>query len=251
MNKIDNERYILELSYTTLRQLYGDFVVDKHQTDSPDAAIIIDGNKTIGIEITSVDKPQQLQYLNDKNIQKDKIVEEIDNLNKFDENKAIPNKKIKFKLPLDYITSGALKKSTKFSKYSESHNYKEIILLTHSDFLQANKDFFYDCHKPYAEYVFSKSKFPFDKVIFVCTSTQKSILIYDKKRPQHNEPNIDKGREFSATAIEGPMIPIGKTVNLKKIFSKEPLIKYKSKSKQKADRKSRKKAERKSRKKNR
>ncbi len=191
MNKIDEERYILKLAIPLLKDIYGDFYVDKEQVDNPDAAIILKKyvKQKIGIEITSIDKKDVKQYFNDKKIIKEVEQEQLKNLQNKEYSRS-PTRKCSIPFPKEYIYDGVIKKTEKYTNYTNSDNYDEIIILVSSSYLNLNYKYFEDYHKPWTQFLLSKNKFPFDKVIFVCNETKNSTIIYNKNLSKIDKPKI-------------------------------------------------------------
>lgn len=244
MEKLEKERSILSLAEPILKNLYGAFEIDDTQIDKPDAAIILDRatndnnskvKNKIGIEITSVDKKIDQQYFNDEKFTKEITSSQIDN---FMQNKIYstqPLKKHTIEFTDKYIYDGIIKKQDKYSNYENSDKYKEIIILAFSSYLTIDDEIFIIDHRPWTNYLLSKQKFPFDKVIFICTKTKKAYLLYDKKFPQLEQPKKTEKYRDSTTVAHSSFIPIGKSFNIKSLFDNEPLapIQNKSRSKKK------------------
>lgn len=230
MDKLDHENHIFELSKKSLVTLYGDFERDNEQKDRPDAAIIIKNTRKInnesemiGIEITSADKYHDKQYFNDRKFSKDienKQIEEC--LNGIAPTR--PMKLLSIPMPRYYIYESIQGKSRKYKAYNIGNKYKEIILLVSSDFLDCNNESFKSYLVPWTNHLLSKIKFPFSKVIFVCTCTQECFLIYDKKKPLLSCPEIDKNRELGSTHLYSGMIPMNNPINLNALCESSPLV---------------------------
>lgn len=247
MRKSEEERYVLELANPILSDIYGDFDVDENQTDSPDAAIFLSGGvrKKIGIEITSVDKQEIQQYLNDEKITKPIITQQLDALQLDGSHSSQPTKKISIPFPKEYIFDGVIKKKDKYSRYIELGDYDEMIVVAFSSQLQTDHEHFKDYHKLWTGHLLGKNSFPFDKVIFVSLNTRDAVVVYDKDLPRINAPQADSDKELGITTMSGPILPFGKTVNLNTIFDNEPLIPYQSKNELIRVRKAKKKEKRK------
>lgn len=242
MNKFEKERELLKVAKPLLLELYGEFEVDPNQGDRPDAAIILkpdahDDKKTqesikIGIEITSIDNSDDLQYLNDEKFTRAKKNEQINRIIEGREIKNQPDKKVSILFKNTYIYDGVLKKIGKYLHYAESDNYKEIIVLVFSEFFTFNDQDFNNYHISWTNYFLSEIAFPFDKVIFVCEKTEKSILVYTKNTPRRERPMENEDMESGITVATGPIIQFGKAFNINDLFEQEPLFK-KNKSQQK------------------
>lgn len=245
MDKLSIEREILDFAKPVLEDIYGNFDVDPEQTDRPDAAIVLESNGTIiGIEITSVDDEEIQRYFNDEKHGRDlksKQVEELVSTGKYSDR---PDKKASITFPYSYIFDGVKKKAEKHADYMGSGRYEEVILIAFSDNLEIRSEHFHSYHKPWTWYLLSEVSFPFSKVIFVCRQHGDSTIVFDNSLPPPEPPNRDELKELGITRISGPTLPIGKEINLNKIFDNEPLItpKKKGKSKNKKKNKEQKKA---------
>lgn len=234
MDKVDEERSILKLASPLLEELYGRFDVVAEQLDKPDAAIILQPqtveNKltskdvSIGIEITSIDKQQDKQYLNDEKFTKDLISKQIQALQKGGRFSSPPTKKISIQFTKDYIFNGVFKKQNKHTAYAQAGDYDEIIILAFSSYLDLDYPYFSEYHTPWTEFLLSEQKFPFNKVIFVCTKTKKSVLIYDKSRPQLNHPQDQGYKEAGITIMHGSVSSFDKETNIEGTFNHKPLM---------------------------
>ncbi|KGT97554.1 hypothetical protein [Dickeya fangzhongdai] len=223
MNKIEYENHIFELSGGFLNSLYGGFKRDVTQNDKPDAAIILDGEEgSIGIEITTVDNYEDKQYFNDKKFSKDLEDESIDNCI----SGVVPERPIKSSsIPMEYnyIYKAIEGKARKYKSYKSGKKFKEVILLISSDYLDLNYKHFGSYLIPWTNHLLSKVKFPFEKVIFACGMTGGCVMIYDKNKPKLTSPKRDKNKELGVTHINSGFIPIGKSVNINKLFNAPPL----------------------------
>lgn len=230
MDKCEKERQILDLAIPLLEKLYGEFEIDETQIDRPDAAIILKKNeqnveshgehKKIGIEITSVDKPDDLQYLNDEKITRDVILDQINGL-ELGVFSLQSNKKTSIEVSNTYVSEAVLKKLSKYNSYHETGNYTELIILAFSEYLEINAEFEY-YQEPWANYWLSENDFPFDKVIFVYQRKVGAKLIYDKENPKKEMPKTEEvyGREIVQSAI----IPMGIKVPFYPFSSEAPLV---------------------------
>ncbi len=118
MDKVTEERNILELAKPILGKIYGNFQVDEEQIDRPDAAIILGDTKDrVGIEITSVDGKDIQQYFNDEKFGKDVELKLINDLVSSGIYSDRPLKKYSIPFPNSYIADGVLKKIDKHSEY--------------------------------------------------------------------------------------------------------------------------------------
>lgn len=235
MNKIDTEQYILEIVKPKLKKIYGYFNVIPEQSDNPDAAIELESSKKhkIGIEITTVDKQKNLQYLNDEKITQSIQLEQLKDLGNNQTYNKKPMKKVSIDFPKEYIFENIVKKEKKYLQYKKNDNYHEIVLVVFSSFLQVDKECFKFVHKPWSEFFLSKKKFPFDKVIFVDIKTKKTVHLYNKNSPLLVQPEFYDCVKSGITVVKSSILPFGKEVNVKDMFKEEPLIPAKKNKKYK------------------
>ena len=227
MDKISRERKILGLAKPVLEEIYGKFAIIDGQIDNPDAAIELAPNSRIGVEITSIDPQKVQEYFGDNKFGRDIIAQELDCLSqgKYSDR---PTKKYSIPLPNSYIFDGVEKKTKKYSQYMESGEYKDIILIAFGDYLEiGNSENFCSYYKPWTCHLLSEASFPFDKVIYVCERYGDYALVFDRNSSHPKPPERNSEIEAGITRINGPLLPIGKTVNLKKILNNEPSIKPK------------------------
>lgn len=234
MKKRELEEHVLKLAEPLFEKLYGKFSIDPAQTDRPDAAITVykpnkrfgvnAGAFRVGIEITAVDKWQDLAYLNDEKYCRDKLIAQMmDALEKgLDSDKPI--KKAEIEITDSYIYDGAIRKKDKYPGYSESGPYREIILLCFSEVLATDTAFFkkhlHDC----TDHLLSMAQFPFDAVVFTSLRSGNPVRIYRKSNPLLVPPAPSLYTGCTETVVHGPTMRIGQTYNLKKIMSNAPLI---------------------------
>lgn len=242
MEKIAAERSILELSLPVLKEIYGNFEIDANQQDKPDAAIILGsevaGKKIrVGIEITSIDKQEDLQYFNDEKIMRPVLQNQINTLLESGAYSQQPNKRSTVLINDTYMLDGLVKKEGKFESYAQSDEYKEIIILAFSDCFGISNPYFAALAE-WTDYFLSQRKFIFDRVIFVSSSPEGALEIYDKSKPRINKPINLIPKDAHINAIQGPILPIGQQVKISDFFDREPLVpktvKGKSKSKKKS-----------------
>lgn len=231
MNKRNKEQYILKLAIPLLKHIYGEFDVDIEQLDSPDAAIILKQptKQKIGIEITSIDKEDVKQYFNDKKITKEVEQEQLRDIANKEYSKN-PTRKSSISFPKEYIYDGVIKKTEKYINYTNSDNYDEIIILIFSSYLKLNYENFEDYHKPWTQFLLAESKFPFDKVIFVCSETKNNDIVYNKDLPKIDKPNICPSKELGITKISSSILPFSQIINLNEFFNNEPSVAKKKKN---------------------
>lgn len=236
MTKRELEEHILKLAEPLLYELYGQFSVDPTHTDRPDVAITVDkphnrfgrdvGAFKVGVEVTTVDKAQDLAYLKDKKYGRDEIIAQTRNAleNGIDSNK--PTKKAEIRIDESYVYDGAIKKKDKYCEYMNAGDYREIVLLCFSDVLATNTIFFREHLRDHTNHLLSKAQFPFDAVLFVSLRGGDPVRIYNKKEPRLTPPNSlpYQHQEYTETIIHGPTMRVGQTYNLDDIFSNSPLI---------------------------
>ncbi|MBI0066721.1 hypothetical protein H3T50_08580 [Commensalibacter sp. M0134] len=218
--KISYERQILLGCHEVLYETYGNYVCDFKQTDRPDAAIeVVESGKKIGIEITTVQNEQVLEYLNDKKYGKDIERETLKNINKIDSNSA-PLKSISYTITTKDIFDACEKKRDKYEIYKKVKKFDEVvILLTGNDFCGGtfmNESLAF----------FIKEKFNFDKVFVVnLLALQQVCLFYDKSKKYINhwvnrDIKVKKIKRHSSVLLSS----MGKEINLFEMALKEPLI---------------------------
>lgn len=176
MKKRELEEHVLKLAEPLFEKLYGKFSIDRAQTDRPDAAITVYkphkrfgrnvGPFRVGIEITTVDKEQDLAYLNDKKYGRDKVIVQTMNALKNGLDSDKPTKKAEIHTTGSYIYDGAIRKKDKYQGYIESGTYREIILLCFSEVIVTDGAFFKEYLRGNTNYLLSKAQFPFDALVF-------------------------------------------------------------------------------------
>ncbi len=249
MRKVElEENEILESSLLLLKEIYGNFSIDKEQIDRPDKAIILEKNNAkIGIEITCIDNKDVLKYFNDEKITNKILNEQLSNIDGSYEYCENPVKKLSIPYPHTYIYDGVIKKEEKFSDYQKSDNYEEIIILAFTNYLKLENVKGIDYFTEWTQYLLSKEHFLFNKVILLCNETKKSFIVYDKDLGIPKSPPIINYKiESGITMARSSLIPVNKTVSIKNLFKKSPLVpkndmnKSEKKKKRKEQRKSRK-----------
>jgi len=234
MNKREQEEHVLKLAEPLLEKLYGKFSVDPAQTDKPDAAIVVYkprkcfGVKAkpfrVGIEITTVDKREDLEYLNDEKYGRDKVIAQtMDTLiNGVDSGKPI--KKAEVEITDSYIYDGAIRKTEKYQGYLESGTYRQIILLCFSDVVPTDTDFFNEHLQDCTNHLLSKVQFPFDAVVFASLRSGNPVRVYRKSDPLLAPAPPSNYSRYTETVAHGPTMLIRQTYNLREIMSNDPLI---------------------------
>jgi len=234
MKKRELEEHVLKLAGPLFEKLYGKFSVDPAQTDRPDAAITVHkphkrfgrnaGAFRIGIEITTVDKGQDLAYLKDEKYGRDQVLAQTMDVLNNGLDSGRPIKKIEIEITDSYIYEGAIRKKDKYQGYFESGTYREIILLCFSDVVATDTAFFKENLRDSTNHLLSKAQFPFDAVVFTSLRCGDSVRIYRKNDPLFAPPAPSRYARYTETVVHGPTMRIGQTYNLKKIMSNAPLI---------------------------
>lgn len=234
MKKRELEEHVLKLAGPLLEKLYGKFSIDPTQTDRPDAAITVDkphkrfgrraGALRVGIEITTVDKGENLAYFNDEKYGQEKVIAQtMDALcNGIDCGRPI--KKAEIEITKSYIFDGAIRKKEKYDSYFESGTYHEIVLLCFSDVVETNATLFKEYLQGWTNHLLSKANFPFDAVLFVNQSRGNPVRIYRKSVPLLVPPASADHERWTQTVVQGPTMRVGQTYNLNEIMSNSPLI---------------------------
>lgn len=227
MNKLSKERAILELSKSLLVELYGSFKVDDEQLDSPDAAIFLDSsNDKIGIEITSVDSQKAQQYFGDEKISKDVVQKQLEKLILNNEYDSKATKKMTVSIEPKGMAEQILKKAKKYDSYKSNDDYKELIILAFSEYIEVEKDYFNLDMKPKVSNLLIENSFQFDKVIFVSLRDRKAKLLFDKKKSVLNLPIENKDQELCVTVAKSSILPFGQAASVKGLFDEsDPIIK--------------------------
>jgi hypothetical protein len=124
-----DEVLALEAAHQTLEKIFGHYMLDDEVWDSPDAALITDAGKKIGIEITCMDSKNYLKYSNTE-------LSKLNRNSKPQENSYLKGETKTVRIELfPHLTAQnlALKKNPKFEKYkNSSHQFDEVILLLHT-----------------------------------------------------------------------------------------------------------------------
>ena len=228
----EEERKLLLLATDTLRELYGDFDVDESQKDRPDAAIVTKKDRLrIGIEITSVDRGEDLAYFNESKLSGPTTAKQIDDYFNYGKVSEQPLKRKSIPFNKDYISKGVESKREKYPEYVENGNFEELIVLAFSQFLSINYRYFENYHRQWANYLLSDSSFPFAKVIFVDHNSGKSILVYDSNNPLKKNPKIDLSKERGTIEAKSSFVPVGHSFKFNDLFEQGAIVEPKSKSK--------------------
>lgn len=228
----DIECDVLTRAMPLLNRLYGEVTVDESQTDRPDAAFFYSrklsithdpGVRKIGIEITSIDRPEDRQYFEDEKMARKATLARLEEIRVG--SAKPPDGPLKSKsIPFanDYIYEGIKGKAKLYAGYMDAGNFEQIVLLFTSEFLGLdNPDFNYLAR--WADHLLGKIRFPFGKVIFVCKRTDSSKLIFDKDKPARREPARKLNREQGETHLHSQIFPLGES-NLGGTFTGEPLV---------------------------
>lgn len=217
-----------------LEKLYGKFSVDEAQTDRPDAAIVVErprkcfGAKAnpfrVGIEITTVDKGEDLAYLKDEKYGRAKVIAQTMETLKNGVDSSTPIKSVEVEIKDSYIYDGAIRKAEKYQGYLESGTFREIILLCFSDVVCTDTDFFNEHLKGCTNHLLSKAQFPFDAVVFVSLRRGNPVRVYRKSDPLLVPPPPSNYLRYSETIVHGPTMLVGRKYNIREIMSNAPLI---------------------------
>lgn len=220
--KVAGERRVLAAAMPELRRIYGEFEVDESQIDRPDAALDLETGQRVGIEITTIDGPDGLQYMRDSKISEGAERSQRDRLSQGLSPLEQPTKLLRIDLTRDYLASGALRKHRKYAGYQATGAFDELVLVTFSDHIRMSTPGFSSYYAPMANWVLSREQFPFDRVIFVCNAAQEAVTIYDKRAPAQAAPPEslypDRSSEVATITVKA-----GMTVNLYAAMSKAPL----------------------------
>jgi len=234
MKKRELEERVFKMAEPLLENLYGKFSVDTDQTDRPDTAITVympherfdskAGAFRVGIEITTVDKEQDLAYLNDEKYEKDKVIAQTMDVLSNSLESAKPIKKANIEITASYIYDGVIRKKEKYQGYFESGTYREIILLCFSDFLTTDTLFFKEDLQGRTDHLLRKAQFPFDAVMFVNLRHGTPVWVYRKNDPLLGHPASTNYSGSTVEVVYCPTMLVGKTYNLQETMSKAPLI---------------------------
>lgn len=234
MNKRELEEHVLNLAEPLLEKLYGKFSFDPTQTDRPDAAINVykphkrfgmkAGPFRVGIEITTIDKGQDLAYLNDEKYGRDRVIAQTMDVLKNGLDSVRPIKKAEIDIPESYIYDGTISKKIKYQSYLESGNYREIILLCFSDIVATDTVLFKEHLEGSTDYLLSKAQFPFDAVVFASLRQGNPVRVYRKANPRLTPPALSNYSRVTETVVHGPTMRLGQTYDMREIMSNEPLI---------------------------
>jgi hypothetical protein len=181
--KLEEERYTLALAVPLLRKLYGPFEIDEDQQDRPDAALILEDGRRVGVEITTLDHHTHRQYDRDPRIDRAAREQQLKRTLAGLPPLNAPLKAQTIKLGRDYLAAGAMSKATKYSQYMGAGGFDEVILLTSSAYIRANHRRFQKYYVAQAGWLFHSAAFPFNKVVFVCHDTNDAILVHDSRSP--------------------------------------------------------------------
>lgn len=220
--KIEFERYLLNIAVPVLKEIYGDFKIDGSQKDKPDAAIILKNNKRVGIEIVTAETEDVKKRLNGiksaKKLAQKKFFEEGHDF--------VPVNNVYVNHDGEYISIAAEKKIGKYQSYKATNKFDEIILIVASNFLNTRYENFKKCHIPITQSKLYETKFPYDKLIYVYFQNDpkfdEAILIYDKnKKYELNPPLIyyQKCKNMFTQQISF-IAKVGRTVYIDEIAEK-------------------------------
>lgn len=232
MRKRSDEEEIISIAISTLLKIYGNYELDKNQTDKPDGALIPKllpcklGEKSalrIGLEVTSIDNQEDKRYLNDKSTEKKLSTKQLEEFQATGAYNEHPAKRTTIIIDEKYIINGIAHKKSKYSEYIDSGAFGEIVLLTWSSYALLSKSSISEAHLTWTNFQLSSQSFPFDKVIFVCKETKKAVVVYDKSRPIKSIP-VSSAPNNDVTIAKSGFIPIGAKANINDLFEKSPII---------------------------
>lgn len=230
--KLEKERDVLATAMPLLAQLYGEIRIDDAQKDKPDAAFFYlpepgesehQGARKVGVEITSADRRDDLQYFNDEKMAREATARRLEEI--LAGNPKAPVGPLKSKsIPIanDYIYEGIKDKAKRHQTYMDAGDFEQIVLLFTSEFLSLDSpDFAYLAR--WTDHLLGKGLFPFSKAIFVCRRTNRAQLVFDKGRPARGKPARKRDRERGETRITSQIFPMGQS-QLGGTFNAEPLL---------------------------
>lgn len=233
--KLKYEREVGLRAESLLKKLYGNFIWDEEQKDSPDRAIILTSPPKrfgqpkgrpirIGVEITDVDPKEFRSYFGDTKFRKQFVEKRDDETLCTGTHPDSMNKRMKIPIPDTYIYNGAKAKAKSYAKYVESGDFDEIILLCTSHVLREYDSFLAHGLIQWTNYHLSAESFPFDKVLFLPHESFSAIQLYTKA---HKLNKIPKPYDFinpSITPLDIPILRPNHTYKIKEMTEKDPLI---------------------------
>jgi len=213
LEKFKYERYVLGLAVPCLKTIFGEHQIDENQRDRPDAAIVIPDPKgqsigtKIGIEITTIDPPHALEYINEKKRLEAHDAKRIEAHIRGELLPAEVAKRATIALTKTYISAGVKAKAEKYKAYHEAGSFDQLVLIASTELLLGPSDLI-RYHSQWSNYLLSKEKYPFDHVILVIENTKSCMRIYEKQRPRTIKPDDDIAPtvEYMRTGF----IPIGR-----------------------------------------
>ncbi len=219
--KIEFERYLLNIAVPVLKEIYGDFKIDESQKDKPDAAIILKNNKRVGIEIVTAETEDVKKKLNGI-----KSAKKLAEKKSFEEGQdAVLVNKVNVIHNEEYISTAAKNKIEKYQTYKATNNFDDIILIVASNFLNTRYEDFKKCHIPITQSKLYEAKFPYDKLIYVYFQNDpkfdEAILIYDKNEKYNLNPSSINNQEGKVMLTQSLkiMLRLGKNYDVPKTFN--------------------------------
>lgn len=195
-----------------LKEIYGEYDIDENQVDRPDAAIISHPLKDevlgrrIGIEITTVDPQNALEYHNEEKSIESLNIKRVNAYLRKEELSTQPAKNATIKLPKEYISDGIKGKKEKYLEYNKKGIFDQLVLIASSEFLWEDDDLL-RYHAQWTNFLLSKAKCPYDYVILVLEKVGRCMLIYDRQKPSTKEPEDDMAPTFEF--LRSGFMPMG------------------------------------------
>lgn len=185
-----NEQQSLDVATPLLKEIYGEFEFNDGVNDKPDAEIILNNGRLIGIEIVQLDNREYLYHIN-KRLKKFQDEARSTNESYFKESSL----RVHF-FPELIAERVCINKNPKFKNYQKNGRYKEIILVMSSEIIDLNdypQTNFYSDHMMYAleKQLNSKNIF-YDRTLVVSLLSSKSTLVSQKgKNIRIRQPNFN------------------------------------------------------------
>jgi hypothetical protein len=198
--RTSNEQYSLDVAKPLLKEIYGDFEFNNDVNDKPDAEIILNNGKVIGIEIVQLDNREYLYHTN-------KRIKQFSNEAKNTSDNYFKEATIRVKFFPELIAERVcINKNPKYKNYQKNGKYEEVILLMSSEIIDLNdypKTNFYSDHMMYAlEKQLKLKNIFYDKTILVSLLSSKSTLVSQKgknirmRQSNFNSSDWRKGNHY-------------------------------------------------------
>jgi len=219
--KQEIEQAAIDLASPTLSRLYGEFERDPDQLDRPDGAFVVRAtSERIGVEVTTCDAEEDLEYLN--GAQRKTAKDAMRRINGGLSGQPLdhsPQKRLTVDLDPEAIVNRLQNlKEAKFAEYVET-GCDDVVLLVTSEHLDRTNPEFHEIATQ-VEYLLGTYSFPYAWVIFACQRTQQCEQLYDRSNPLSTAP-IQRSRETSVT-ISHITGTIGAKMNLNDAFELPP-----------------------------